>query len=100
MIDTQVTVTVVFKAKAGMQPRLKKTLAALIHPSRSDEDCIHYFMHQSLEEPSQFLLYMIWRTEAAFSRYIATPQLQEFDDRLAHELLAEPYTLTRWRHLA
>jgi quinol monooxygenase YgiN len=99
MTDAQVTVTVLCKAKPGMEERLKRTLAALIAPSRAEDGSIDYFMHQSLDEPSKFLLYMSWRDEAAFSRHVATPYVQEFDDRLAHELLAEPYILTRWRHL-
>jgi len=99
MGNAKVTVTVTCKAKGGLETRLKEVLTALINPSRAEDGCIDYYMHQSLSDPQVFLLYMNWRDEGAFGRHVQSPHVKEFDDRPAAALLAEPYPLTRWRHL-
>ncbi|MFZ5453683.1 MAG: hypothetical protein ACOZF2_17645 [Thermodesulfobacteriota bacterium] len=38
-------------------------------------------------------------SEAAFNRHVASPHVQGFDNELAEEPLAEPYAVSRLRHL-
>lgn len=99
MNDQVVTVSVVLLAKPGLESRLRQVLAALIAPSRAEDGCLNYYMHESRETPGLFMLYMNWRDEAAFNRHVATPHVQAFDNDQAGELLAEPYVVSRWRHL-
>ena len=99
MNDQTVTVSVVLRAKPGLESRLGQVLADLIAPSRAEDGCLNYYMHASLETPGLFMLYMNWRDEAAFNRHVATPHIQAFDNDLAGDLLAEPKAVSRWRHL-
>jgi quinol monooxygenase YgiN len=99
MKNNRTTVTVTLKAKPGQEQRLREVLANLIEPSRDEDGCLNYFMHQSLDDAQSFMLYMYWRDEEAFDRHVRTPWVQDFDTSQAKDLLAEPYILTRWQYL-
>jgi quinol monooxygenase YgiN len=99
MNDQRVTIMFSCRAKTGLESRLRQVLADLIPPSRAEDGCLNYYMHESLEDPREFMLYMNWRDEAAFNRHVATPHVQAFDKEFGAELLAEPYKVSRWRHL-
>jgi quinol monooxygenase YgiN len=99
MIEPGVTITITYIAKPGMEDRLEQVLTGKIIPSRGEDGCLNYSMHRCLERPGEFMLYMNWRDEAAYNRHVASPWVQEFQTRQAEELLQEPTTVKRWRHL-
>jgi quinol monooxygenase YgiN len=51
-----------FKAMEGMDRKLKELLLTLIEPSRSDEGCIDYELHQAIDEPALFIFYETWES--------------------------------------
>jgi len=99
MTSQPVAITVSLKAKPGLEALLHEVLTQLIAPSRGEEGCLDYYMHQAEDDPRAFLLYMNWRDEEAFQRHVQSSWVQDFDETQAALLLAEPYVLTRWRHL-
>jgi quinol monooxygenase YgiN len=94
-----VAITVSLKTKPGFEARLHEVLTQLIGLSRAEDGCLNYYMHQSVDDPRTFLLYMNWQDQEAFQHHVQTSWVQEFDRNQAAQLLAEPYLLTRWRHL-
>jgi quinol monooxygenase YgiN len=87
------------KAKPGGEEALQKALIELIVPSRGESGCLTYEMHQSVDDPQRFLLYMTWQDEAAFQRHVQTSWVQNFDRTQADLLLDEPYVVGRWQAL-
>lgn len=95
----QVTVIARVRAKQGMGEELKNTLLGLIEPSRADEGCINYDLHQDSENPALFMFHENWTSIEALNNHLATPHLQAFVKK-ADELLAEPLDVTTWKKIS
>jgi quinol monooxygenase YgiN len=92
-MPAEITVVARFRARGGMEKELRELLLSLIEPSRSDEGCIDYDLHQSIEEPTIFVFYENWSSREHLNRHSATPHVQAFRSK-ATDLLAEPPQLT------
>jgi len=99
MATTPLTVIARIQAKPGMEERVKQELLKLLAPTRSEQGCINYDMHQSTTDAARFLFHENWMTEAALDRHLQTPHIQSWI-ALADALLAEPIEITRWRRCA
>ncbi|MGO9021017.1 MAG: putative quinol monooxygenase [Syntrophobacteraceae bacterium] len=84
----KITVVARFRAKAGMEEDLKKLLLALIDPSRSDEGCINYDLHQAIDNPALFVFYENWQSKEHLEKHSASFHVQHFRSK-AKALLAE-----------
>ena len=92
-MDHKVTVVARFKAVEGMDQKLKELLLTLIEPSRSDEGCIKYELHQAINDPALFIFYEIWQSKEHLDKHSATSHVQHFRSK-AKDLFAEPPQLT------
>jgi quinol monooxygenase YgiN len=92
-MDGKITVVARFRAKPGMEDDLKKLLLTLIEPSRSDDGCINYDLHQAIDDPAVFLFYENWRSKEHLDKHSATSHLQDFRSKVK-ALLAEAPQLT------
>jgi quinol monooxygenase YgiN len=95
MPSNNVTVVARIKAKEGLEEKVKQELINLLAPTRSEEGCINYDLHQSVHDKSLFLFYENWKSEDDLKRHLETPPLKNFLKR-AEELLAEPLDVTLW----
>lgn len=68
-------------------------LAELLPPSRAEQACLSYEVHESVEAPNTFLFLEEWATLEGFYAHNATPHVAAFFAALP-ELLAEPPTGT------
>jgi len=88
-----VTVLALFKAKPGLEEKVKRELLALQGPTRSEEGCINYDLHQSKEDPSCFMFYENWKSQEDLDKHLQMPYLEAFREK-AGDLLAEPTSIT------
>jgi len=95
MATTPLTVIARIKAKPGMENRVRQELEKLLAPTRIEQGCINYDMHQSTSEPALFLFHENWTTEADLDRHLRAPHIQNWI-ALSDQLLAEPIEITRW----
>jgi quinol monooxygenase YgiN len=70
MEGRKVTVFALLKAKPGMEELLKQELLALLGPTRTEEGCINYDLHQSLEHKGQFRFYENWTSTGLLERHL------------------------------
>lgn len=98
MENKKVTVIARITAKSGMEEIVKNELVGLIEPSRADEGCINYDMHQYLKNPALFMFHENWTSEEALNNHLATPHLQAFIKK-ADDLLAKPLDVTLWEEI-
>jgi quinol monooxygenase YgiN len=89
----KITVVARFKAKDGMEKKLRELLLTLINPSRSDDGCINYDLHQSIEDPAIFIFYENWSSREHLDKHGSTAHIRAFRSK-ATDLLAEPPELT------
>lgn len=88
-----VTVVARFRAAEGSDRELKELLLSIIEPSRSDEGCISYDLHQALKDPALFVFYETWENKELLNKHSASPHIQQFRPKLK-ALLAEPPEVT------
>jgi quinol monooxygenase YgiN len=89
MSQKPLTVIAVFKAKPGKEEALKQAITACIAPTRAEEGCVNYDLHQSLDDRTVFTLYENWRSKQDLDQHLQMPYLQNLLGR-ADELFAEP----------
>ncbi|MFZ2314453.1 MAG: putative quinol monooxygenase [Gammaproteobacteria bacterium] len=86
-------------AKPGMEEYVKRVLKQLMENSQQDEGCIVYNVHQSIDNPSEFMVYMQWESKEAFEHHNEKPEVKEFRKRLAKEMFDEQSPKTYWHLL-
>jgi quinol monooxygenase YgiN len=94
----QVTLIVTFQARPGKETELRKTLLALIPPTRKEAGCINYDLHVAPDDPSKFLFYENWTTQAHLDKHAETPHIQNLVARM-DELCAGPLKLDFWEKI-
>lgn len=97
--EKRVTVLARVKAKPGTEERLRAALLQLVAPSRAEAACINYDLHQSADDPTEFMFYENWASRAGLDAHFEAPHLAEFD-ALAEELLAAPVEITLWERIS
>lgn len=75
MSQGRLTVVARIRARPGMKQRVRRELAALLEPTRAENEN--------------------WTSAADLDAHLASPHIQRWI-RLADELLAEPIEITRW----
>jgi quinol monooxygenase YgiN len=94
-----VTVVARMKAKPGKEAEVRKELLSLVAPSRKDEGCLNYDLHQGADSAAQFVFYENWVTRELLDQHLKQPHLQQALARLG-SLLAEPPDITLWEKIS
>ncbi len=99
MSDQHFAVMIAGVVKPGMEGYIKHFLKELMEQSVTDEGCMAYNVHQSVENPLEFMVYMLWQDEDAFDRHNAKPAMQQFRKELAGQMFEMQSPKTFWRLL-
>ena len=94
-MSNPLTLVVFSRAKPGMEEELGKRLLALVEPSRAEEGCISYDMHQSKDDPAVWMAYENWRSEEDLALHFEQPYLRAFADS-KDEILAGPLDVRKF----
>jgi quinol monooxygenase YgiN len=57
---------------------VKTQLLKLVEPTRQEEGCIEYRLHQDNTDPGVFIFYENWESMAALDRHITTPHYKQY----------------------
>jgi quinol monooxygenase YgiN len=98
MAGRKVTVFALVKAKPGMEETVKQELSALVAPTRAEEGCINYDLHQSLDYKGHFRFYENWTSKELLDRHLQSAHVKRFIEKV-DQLLAEPPEITLWEML-
>ncbi|MDD0976065.1 putative quinol monooxygenase [Pseudomonas fontis] len=66
------------KTRPDMADAFEALFRAYVEPSRAEPGCIEYHMLRDLEDPSLFVFYEIWASQAALDVHSALPHMQQF----------------------
>ncbi len=89
MPDKKVIVVARFRAKAGLEEKVKKGLLALIGPTRAEAGCVSYDLHQAFDDKAVFVFYEIWKSRDDLDKHLETAHFLAFSTG-ADQLLAAP----------
>jgi quinol monooxygenase YgiN len=76
------TVVAEIKARPGREEELRKTLLALIEPTRKEDGCVQYDLHVHTSDPGRFVFYENWTSAEALSRHAASAHLKDLAEKL------------------
>jgi len=86
-------------AQAGMEDYVHEYLQKMMRFSQADKGCELYNIHQSCENPREFMMYSLWHDKAAFEEHNKQPKMQEFKQKLAESMFDIRSPKTYWQLL-
>jgi len=95
----EITVIAQIRIKEGMEEKVGEELMKLVAPTRSEEGCIVYNLHQSAESKALFMFYECWRSKKDFDEHLQKPHIKAFAESTG-EMLAEPMRVSLWEMLS
>jgi quinol monooxygenase YgiN len=98
-MNSYLTVVAELTAKPGKENDLRDALAGLIEPTRNEDGCVEYVLHESTDRPGRFVFYENWKSREALDQHLRTPYLQALSAR-SGELLAEPARILTYTRIA
>jgi quinol monooxygenase YgiN len=93
-----VTVAARITARPGHELRVRDELHRLLGPTRAEEGCLNYDLHEEADRPGQFLFHETWTSEAHLKRHLESPHIGAWR-AVAGDLLAQPIELTLWKRI-
>jgi quinol monooxygenase YgiN len=78
MSDDLLVVIAEGKAKPGKEDDLRRQLQALLAPTRAEQGCVQYDMHESVDDPGRFVFFERWTTREALDEHLQMPHMTEF----------------------
>jgi quinol monooxygenase YgiN len=73
-----ITINAILKAKPGKEEQLRSELLKVIGPSRAEEGCLNYSLHESTENKSTFVFYETWKDEASLKSHIESVHYNQY----------------------
>lgn len=70
------TVIATFVAKPGQEAAVRRELLKLVEPTRREDGCINYDLHQKQGDPATFVFYENWRDRAALDVHAESPHIR------------------------
>ncbi|PTQ07845.1 antibiotic biosynthesis monooxygenase [Sphingomonas oleivorans] len=67
-----------FNAKPGRSEDLGVALLQLVSPSRQEEGCLRYEIHQSQDDPNAWMVLEDWRHPSDFDLHMASDYVRAF----------------------
>ena len=83
MPNPYVTVVAEITAKPGCEEELKALLLSVVEPTRKEEGCIQYDLHQNSKEPGKFVFYENWATGEALAKHAQSEHLKAMGAKAA-----------------
>ncbi len=94
-----ITVVARLKAKKELASTVKEHLSRLVAPTRNEQGCISYDLHEKVDDETEFMFYENWESKESLDEHLEKPYLREFRAQ-ADELLQKPMEVSLWRKIS
>ena len=98
MASDEIRLMVIFRPKAEHSASLRSAVLGLVAPTRCEQGCIEYRLHEVIGRTGELLLYEAWASQSDLDRHLETPALRAFVASV-DDMLAEPLSIQRLRDL-
>jgi quinol monooxygenase YgiN len=92
------TVIAYLTAKPGKEAEARRNIMALVAPTRAEDGCINYDLHEMHGEPAKFMFYENWESAEHLGAHAQSAHLKAFR-KIEKDFLTEPVEITLWRRL-
>ena len=91
---SKLTVVAKVVAKQGSVEKVRSELLKLIEPTRKENGCIEYNLHQDNEDPAVFVFHETWENLACFEKHMNTDHFRRYisavdgliEDKTVHKM--------------
>lgn len=99
-MQNTVTVIAAIRVKPGFESRARVALESIVGATLDEPGCLAYDLHQSVTNPTEFMLYERWTSDESLAAHAAStaPHRLQLREQLA-ELVDDRPSVTRWRTL-
>jgi len=98
MPTQSLTVVVRIHAKPGKEARTRAELQKLLAPTRKEQGCLKYDLHESADDRALFLFHENWASQGELDRHLESAHIKAWREA-SKELLAEPLVVTLWQRI-
>ncbi|WP_299011775.1 putative quinol monooxygenase [uncultured Shewanella sp.] len=95
---TKLTIVARIQAKTDKIELVKAELLKLIEPTRQEEGCLQYDLHQDNTDPAVFMFYENWESRELWQTHMNNTHLQAY--MAATDGAVENFTLNEMTHIA
>jgi quinol monooxygenase YgiN len=99
MSEPLLSVVAELVAKPGKEDEVRRHLIGFVEPTRQEEGCVQYDLHESNEEPGRFFFYENWTSDELLQRHLASPHISAFRE-VSGDLLAQPPRIVKVTRIA
>jgi len=93
----KLTIVANIHAEADKVELVKNELEKLIAPTRAEEGCLQYDLHQDNTNPTHFLFYENWTTRELWQQHMDAPHIKAYME--ATEGAVASFTLNEMTHI-
>jgi quinol monooxygenase YgiN len=88
MSEPLLSVIAVLIARPGNEDEVRRHLIGFVEPTRKEEGCVQYDLHESNDEPGKFYFYENWTSDELLQKHLASPHISAFRE-ISGDLLAQ-----------
>ena len=86
-------------ARSGKEDELRQKLTGFVAPTRTENGCVQYDLHESEDHPGHFLFFERWTSMQALEAHLASPHIASVLPELG-ATLAQPARISKFRQIA
>jgi quinol monooxygenase YgiN len=90
MAHDTIRIIAAMKAREGKEEELRAVLEDLVEPSRAEEACLQYDLHENLDDPTEFVFVEQWRDAEGLDAHTKTDHFRSGSAKLAGLLGGRP----------
>lgn len=95
---SKLTVIATIQARPGHEAAVREGLLGLVAPTRSEEGCLNYDLHQDLEDPTRFVFHETWESAFHLERHLESEHIVANRERIGSSI--EALTVRRLERIA
>ena len=77
-MNQKLPMVVKFNVKKDKIDMVKQALLDILEPTRNEEGCLLYELHQDIHDPSIFMFYEVWQTVDHWKAHDKQPHIEVF----------------------
>jgi quinol monooxygenase YgiN len=78
MTMSKITVVAKIVAKKETVESVRSELLKLVAPTRKENGCINYALHQDNDDPAVFIFYETWENEACLAKHMESDHFKNY----------------------
>ena len=99
MSAEQIVLVARMRVRPDAVEKTKAAVLAVVEPSRAEEGCLNYDVHQAIDEPTVFVWHETWVNKAALDAHFAMPYFEALFAEVTH-YMEEPTQITLSRMIS